>query len=608
VFGRPVRPRPPVLLMLVFGVLLVLVGITATAQAVMVSAYATSSTLRSVVDADVATVRGFVHQGLEGVSATDVAAPDPATTERIDGYLGTLLAKGGIVHAEIRTPDGRVIASTEPGSVGRTSGGDPAFHAAVDGSPSVDIVGVEAADAGGAALPPSVLREFLPLQQDGRTLLVIGLWRDAGPIFALLDGLRRDVVIVTLSAALVAAVVLYLVFRSANRTIRRQTAALVDATRLDPLTETLNHGALVDYLAVELEAARAAGLPLGVALIDVDNFRLLNDLHGHTAGDDVLLTVADAIRRDLPAHAVMGRYGPDEFLVVAGSAAVVELETIVGRTRDALATESLQFDATDRLPLTASAGIATFPDHGASVTELLASVAATLQEARASGGDVVRIAGSEGVERPVGASKFDVLQGLVIAVDTKDRYTKRHSEDVARYGVFLARRLGLDAAQLQVIHTAGLLHDVGKIGVPDAVLRKPGKLTADEYEVVKQHVALGDLIVRDLPDIDEIRAGVRHHHERWDGTGYLHALRGEDIPLVARILAVGDAFSAMTTTRPYRKALDVREALTRLGDAAGTQLDETLVGVFIRGIETADDAPLPGVVVPGIWAPSRQVA
>ena len=125
---------------------------------------------------------------------------------------------------------------------------------------------------------------------------------------------------------------------------------------------------------------------------------------------------------------------------------------------------------------------------------------------------------------------------------------------------------------------------------------------------MKQHVALGDLIVRDLPDIDRIRAGVRHHHERWDGSGYLHALRGEDIPLVARVLAVADAFSAMTTTRPYRKALDIREALARLGDAAGTQLDETLVTAFIEGIETAADAPLPGVAVPGIWSTSRQVA
>ncbi len=125
------------------------------------------------------------------------------------------------------------------------------------------------------------------------------------------------------------------------------------------------------------------------------------------------------------------------------------------------------------------------------------------------------------------------------------------------------------------------------------ILRKPGRLTEAEYAIVQQHVALGDMIVRDLPDIEAVRAGIRHHHERWDGHGYLDRLEGESIPRIARILAVADAFSAMTTTRPYRKALDVREALVRLGDAAGTQLDEMLVATFIDGIEHDVDPPLP---------------
>jgi HD-GYP domain-containing protein (c-di-GMP phosphodiesterase class II) len=204
---------------------------------------------------------------------------------------------------------------------------------------------------------------------------------------------------------------------------------------------------------------------------------------------------------------------------------------------------------------------------------------------------------------------FDVLQGLIIAVDTKDRYTKRHSEDVARYADFLAARIDADPDIRRAIHTAGLLHDIGKIGVPDDILRKPGKLTEAETAVLQQHVALGDMIVRDLPDVDLVRAGIRHHHERWDGTGYLHRLAGEEIPLIARILAVGDAFSAMTTTRPYRKALSVDEALRRLEDAIGTQLDEALTLAFIEGIRSADDPPLPGSAPANrIWTPSSRVA
>jgi HD-GYP domain-containing protein (c-di-GMP phosphodiesterase class II) len=208
---------------------------------------------------------------------------------------------------------------------------------------------------------------------------------------------------------------------------------------------------------------------------------------------------------------------------------------------------------------------------------------------------------------------FGILEGLVIAVDTKDRYTRRHSDDVARYGDFLGRLLDLDPDTRRAIHTAGLLHDIGKIGIPDAILRKPGRLTDDEYTIVKQHVALGDAIVRDLPDIDLIRAGIRNHHERWDGRGYLDELTGEEIPLVARILAVGDAFSAMTTTRPYRKGFSVEEALKRLEDASGSQLEARLVEVFVRGIRSADDAPLPGqplglAAVRPLIVPGRQVA
>ena len=241
------------------------------------------------------------------------------------------------------------------------------------------------------------------------------------------------------------------------------------------------------------------------------------------------------------------------------------------------------------------------------MTDLLSAAAVALAEAKASGGDSVQVA-SVGEEDRVVAGSFDVLQGLVIAVDTKDRYTKRHSEDVARYAVFLAQRMGLDDETQRTIQLAGLLHDIGKIGIPDVVLRKPSKLTDDEFAMFKQHVALGDAIVRDVPNVELVRAGIRHHHERWDGDGYLDGLEGETIPLIGRILAVADAFSAMTTTRPYRKALSLTEALKRLGDAAGTQLQEELVTEFISGIETAVDAPLPGEEPTQLWRPELWVA
>ena len=611
VFGsRPVA-RKPILLLLVFGVLLVIVGITATAQAIMVSAYASSSTFSSIVDGDVATVRGFAVQELRGLDGT---TDDPASRLRIEAALQTLLVKGGISRAEIRRPDGRVLASSSSAAASdltvlATTPPSAEFAAAVSGDPRVALVDARDAETDPAGLPATLIREYLPLQRAGSTILVVALWRDAVPVLSALDDLRRDVVIVTLSAALIAAAVLFLVFRSAQTTIQRQTEALVRATELDPLTNSLNHGSLVTYIAAEMERARRDETTLGVALVDIDNFRLLNDTHGHEAGDNALRLVTAAVRRELPAGAVMGRYGPDELLLVAGQDAIVHLEPAVDRVRAALAVESLQFEATERLPLTVSAGIAAFPTNGASVTDLLSSTAATLQEARAGGGDAVRVASVDPARDDEAAASFSVLEGLVLAIDAKDRYTKRHSADVARYGAFLAQQLGLDPSIVEAIYSAGLLHDIGKIGIPDTILRKPARLTADEYAIVKQHVALGDMIVRGVPDLEMVRDGIRHHHERWDGRGYLEALAGEDIPLVARILAVGDAFSAMTTTRPYRKALDVGEAIRRLQDAAGTQLDEMMVGTFIRGLESVPGAPLPGAELSASsWRPGRRVA
>ena len=609
-FGSQVRPSRPLLLVVVFGAFLAIIGMTATAQSVLVGAHFSTSTLNDVVGSDAATTRAVVNAYVQPADLQAGASPTVADQARLQTALAALIRPGEILHVELRRPDGAVVAASDATSVGRSVPVSGEFAASLAGTAQAAI---GPADASGSARgdlgSPTILREFLPIAVDGKVLGVVGIWRDAVPILARLDDVRREVVLLTLAAALVASTLLFLIFRTAQTRLTRQTAALMDATRRDPLTELVNHGALVALLADEVEAARVSGRPLGIALVDLDNFRLLNEHHGHEAGDHALLAVAGLLAEHVDPRTTVGRYGPDEFLIVAPPAAIASLEPTVERIRVALVDLSLRFAGADRLPVTVSVGIATFPDHGGSVTALLSAAAGVLEEAKASGGDAVRIATvGLGDGDVAAATTFDVLQGLILAVDTKDRYTKRHSEDVARYGTFLAERLGLPAEQVRTITMAGLLHDVGKIGIPDHVLRKPGRLSESEYAIVQQHVALGDMIVRDLPDIELVRAGIRHHHERWDGEGYLDHLEGEAIPLIARILAVADTFSAMTTTRPYRKAFDVKEALERLGDAAGTQLDEQLVLAFIDGIEHADAPPLPGDAPTGLWLPGRRVA
>lgn len=606
-FGHFTRPARPILLFIVYGIFLVIVGVTATAQTVMVSLNYSSSSLQTIVGSDAGTVRTFVNGYLEPADLTG-AAPEPRV-DTIERGLAGLVQQGELLRIEIRDPGGIVRFSNDGAGRSEAAPHSAAFKAALDGTIDAGFV-TDEREYLGPALPSSeLLREFFPLlDTGGDTQGVVAIWRDARPILAALNDVRTQVVIVTISAAVFAAVFLYLIFRSAQGRITRQTEQIIESAHRDPLTGTLNHGALVNELALRIEEARERSSSVGVVLFDLDNFKLLNDTHGHEAGDLALQLLAQHLADHLPAGATYGRYGPDEFLVIAADHALSELLSAIEAVRQRLGADSLPFRATERLPVSISVGVARYPDNATSVTELLSSVAVVLAEARASGGDAVRVAGPA-PEPPAEARSFDVLQGLVFAVDAKDRYTRRHSEDVARYGGFIARRLGLDETFLQTIHQAGLLHDVGKIGIPDTILRKPAKLTDAEYEIVKQHVALGDSIVRNVDHVEEIRAGIRHHHERWDGRGYLHALAGEDIPLIARILAVGDAFSAMTTTRPYRKALSIEEALRRLGDAAGTQLDERLVAAFIAGIEQDPDAPLPVMDVnPHRWVSGVQVA
>ena len=597
------------LLALVFGIFLMLIGLTAIALVTVTSVHLTSGTLDTVVSRDRSLVALFVEGNVQRADV-DADGPTIANATELERKLALLTAKDEILRVDIRATDGTILVSSVPGQRGVRPPVSPEMQQALKGVASVDLIDRAAAtDLGSSSLQAEhLVREYLPLLSDTKkTLAVFAVWRDAGPLLARIDLARRDVVLVTIAASLLLAVILFGVFRAAQKRISRQQQLLLESERRDPLTGLLNHGAVVGSLAEQLEAVRAAGGGLGVALMDIDNFRLMNDTHGHEAADEVLVRVSELVERETRDNGHVARYGPDEFLLALRGAEVPEVQAAVQRVRDGLAAMSLQFGESEQLPVTISTGICRYPDHADSVTELLTVGAVALREAKASGGDAIRVARAAEETRETSGS-FDVLQGLVIAVDTKDRYTKRHSEDVARYAVFLARRMGIDPEQLGTIHLAGLLHDIGKIGIPDTLLRKPSRLTAEEFEIFKQHVALGDAIVRDVPDVEMVRSGIRHHHERWDGRGYLEGLERDEIPLLGRILAVADAFSAMTTTRPYRKAMDVQEALKRLGDSAGTQLQEDLVTLFIEGIETAADAPLPGEPQTGLWVPTLRVA
>ena len=579
-----------------FVATLTLASVSCGALVLLGSEHVRTTAIRTAVGDDQAAIRHFVASTLTTADLEPTA--DPVRRAMLDQALDDLVETYGYRAATIVGADGETVA------------GDP-----IDPLQSADLQQAAVDHAATATMTTgaggdAVLSEAIPIVVNGAPQLVVVLQRDAAPILAAADAAGRDLLLVALTAATVLAVLLRVIFKAAGQRLRDQAEELSEARRRDPLTGLINHGTGVARLTEVLEAARSEGTAVGIALVDIDNFRLLNETYGSLAGDEALAIVATALEAESGPWSGLARFGPDEFLAIAPAAVARELPAATRRVHAALDAAVLQFDGSERLPLTVSAGVTFFPFHATGVNELLSAATIALGEAKAGGGNQTIIADAWTSEPKTTQSNFDVLQGLVIAIDHKDRYTKRHSEDVACYALFLAARLGLEEPERSVLRTAGLLHDIGKIGIPDDILRKPGRLTPYEYEIVKQHVALGDHIVRDLPEIEVVRAGVRHHHERWDGNGYLERLEGDDIPLIARILAVGDAFSAMTTTRPYRKALTVQQAIDELRAAAGTQLDPELVAAFVEGIEHDPEAPMPGAERNGteLWTPTIRAA
>lgn len=350
----------------------------------------------------------------------------------------------------------------------------------------------------------------------------------------------------------------------------------------DPVTGLFNSRGLARSFDRELARSRRSGTPFSVVIMDLDNFKLFNDVYGHAVGDEVLRQAAAVFKRVLRRSDVVGRQGGDEFMAILPDTATASAVECFRHVREAMSCAAFCADGQHPVPLSFSCGIATFPHDGHRMGELLAVADANMYRSKHRGGDCVTpaVAEEQGDDLPAGV--FTVLEGLVVAVDNKDHYTWQHSDDVTRHAIELAERVGLSREAARPLRIAGLLHDVGKIGIPDRILRKPGPLNEQEFEAIKTHVSLGEVMIKEIPDLHEVLAGVGAHHERWDGEGYPRGLAGEDIPLLGRILAVSDAYSAMTTNRPYRKALAPAEAREELRRVAGTQLDPRLVEAFLE--------------------------
>lgn len=375
------------------------------------------------------------------------------------------------------------------------------------------------------------------------------------------------------------------VFNDMTANLRKSRERILSLVDTDPLTELDNHRRFKERLDQEVFRACMSGKPLVLALIDLDKFAEYNAEHGHVTGDNALKTMGRLLNEIAPDIAFLARYGGEEFAILLPLNTLDAAESLLLRLREL---SHGRFDA----PLTFSIGLADVKPGITTGAGLLLSAEMALSRAKQLGRDRIcrfdSVPGASSADDPFQLQQYlqdttlATIQALAGAVDAKDPYTQGHSVRVARYAADLARFMGFEADFIDLVYKTATLHDVGKIGVPDSILAKPSRLDLEEQAIMETHPVLGELIVKKAPQLEEMLPGVRHHHERWDGQGYPDKLSGRQIPVLARIIAVADTFDAMTSDRPYRRALPEDIALEEIRRKAGHQFDPEMSENFVR--------------------------
>jgi diguanylate cyclase (GGDEF)-like protein/putative nucleotidyltransferase with HDIG domain len=380
-------------------------------------------------------------------------------------------------------------------------------------------------------------------------------------------------------------------------TLYQRSALSTKVATRDALTDSLtglgNHRSYQSRLREALLRAGETGGEVSLCLVDVDEFKGCNDRYGHPLGDQILVELA---RLFMDGHDDVAafRFGGDEFALL-----LEQNEEDAYRFVEDLHDRIAQTEFPHHQPVTITVGIASFPGYASTADELQQVADGALYWAKRHGKNrscvyspsVVRIYSpnelSEMAERQ---ARLRAAENLIRIVDSKDTYTGAHSQAVARLVEAMAHELDLDDETAEQLRLAGLLHDLGKIAIPDTILRKPGCLDPDERRLVSAHVQFGHSLLERL-GIDPVDTWVLHHHEHWDGSGYPDGLAGEAIPFGSRVILVADAYDAMTSERSYRTASTAAQALAEIRRRAGAQFDPDVVSALercvVRGLEDA---------------------
>ena len=395
----------------------------------------------------------------------------------------------------------------------------------------------------------------------------------------------------------------------------------------------------MEALSAEWKRSTRAGRAFALVLMDLDRFKFVNDFYGHLEGDLVLQRVGHILEANCRRSDVVSRYGGDEFVILMPETNMEHARQLATKLRGWVSADPLLREKN----ISASFGIACYPLHGSTPQELIQVADASMYLSKHQGGNAVSTAdhfdpneakkwkrdvleaylgvtlkrlfstGPEAFEEiysrlkqfteslaatePTNGSAtpactdgpqalpqavLDTVTSLAFAIDAKDHYTQGHSQKVSAYAALIAEGLGMNELEVEEIRLGGVLHDIGKVAIPEAILNKSGPLNPDEWDTMKSHVVFGAKILEPLSPLARIREMVLHHHEYFDGSGYPEGFSGEQIPLGSRIIAVADAYDTITSDRTYKKARAAEEALAELERCSNAQFDGKIVALFVR--------------------------
>lgn len=381
-------------------------------------------------------------------------------------------------------------------------------------------------------------------------------------------------------------------------------ANLYHQARLTSLTDALtgvgSRRLLEDKLETECARSKRYKHPFSVAILDLDNFKTINDVFGHATGDEALKKLAECMKNQKRIPDILARYGGDEFVILMPETEANDALTFMERIR----AKVQQIEVQENVTMTISCGVAqSMPDFSDSSSDVIRRADLALYEAKSAGRNCAKLwnnkmsrilkAGDIEFERikklkrrvaglSVQAEKMFIqsIWGLVQALEAKDPYAKKHSESVMHYAVGIAEMMEIPPKRLEILRRAAMIHDIGNIGIPDAILSKPGRLTPRERKIIEQHPLIAVRILEKMSFLKQEVAIVRSHHEKWNGQGYPDGLLSTSIPIGARILTVADTFDALISDRSYHNSRSIAEAIEILTDSSGYDFDFEVVNAL----------------------------